>query len=34
MLIRVEELYTIPFLPTLEDEKNYWRAVLDAMKDF
>ena len=34
MLIRVEEMYTIPFLPTLEDEENYRRAVLDAMKDF
>lgn len=34
MLIRVEEMYTMPFLPTLEDEENYRRAVLDAMKDF
>ena len=34
MLIRVEEMYTIPFLPTQEDEANYRRAVLDAMKDF
>lgn len=34
MLIRVEEMYTIPFLPTPEDEENYRRAVLDAMKDF
>lgn len=34
MLIRVEEMYTIPFLPTKEDEENYRRAVLDAMKDF
>ena len=34
MLMRVEELYTIPFLPTLEDEEHYRRAVLDAMKDF
>ena len=34
MLIMVEEMYTIPFLPTQEDEENYRRAVLDAMKDF
>lgn len=33
MLIRVEEMYTLPFLPTQEDEENYRRAVLDAMKD-
>ena len=34
LLIQVEKMYTIPFLPTVEDEENYRRAVLDAMKDF
>ena len=33
LLIKVEEMYTIPFLPTQEDEEQYRRAVLDAMKD-
>ena len=34
MLIRVEEMYTLPFLSALEDEEKYRRAVLDATKDF